>query len=255
VPRYNAPLQTILKDDSTVILDSCKIEQLIFQIRYPLAMELWDTAGRVNRRVRNIWPDTEVVSEHVTPAQIILKGPKVQIDTGITQSTISLRRPKTIEQSSQQIVDTYAAWRSELSLTELTRVSTRVLYVKDYPTILEANKELFALGLCRYPTMKVFDQPVDSPKNTVDIQYRFEDETSFAFLRLHSQEVKIEFKVTDEFTALKDVKDISETRNRFIIDFDRGLKSSIRAASFRMDEWIKGFSHILRRDLEKVLKE
>lgn len=134
----------------------------------------------------------------------------------------------------------------------MTRVSSRVLYVKQFPTMREANEELFKLKLCRLPKSKVFDQPADSPKNTFELTYRFEDEASFAFLRIRTEGVRLEFKADKEFTTLKDT---SETKNRLIIDFDRGLIKSTEAASFRMDEWLKGFMHVLRRDVEKVLQE
>ncbi|MFN0313483.1 MAG: hypothetical protein ACKVQA_00360 [Burkholderiales bacterium] len=235
-----------------MILDSFKIRQLIVQVRYAHAIELWDHAGSVNRRVQKIWPGVEVVGEAVQPNNIVLKNDKVQVDTGLEQSTISLGKLTTLDQhTSQQIVDTFVAWRHELNLTKLTRVSSRVLYVKELPTLGEANQELFKLNLCRMPPTKVFDQPTDSPLNTFVLVYRLEDEASFAFLRLHTEGVKLELKADSEFTTLKDT---SEVKNRLIVDFDRGLKQPTDAASFRMDDWLKGFMHVLRRDVEKVLK-
>lgn len=236
-----------------MILDNFKIKQLVVQVRYLHALELWDNAGRVNRRIQKIWPDAKIVGEAVQPNNVVLKNDKAQIDTGLEQSTISLRQLTTLDQyTTQQIVDTYAAWRDELSLTKLNRVSSRVLYARDFETMREANEELFKLSLCRFPKSKVFDQPTDSPKNTFVLTYRFEDEASFAFLRVRTEGVRMEFKADKEFTTLKDT---SETKNRLMIDFDRGLIESTEAASFRMDEWLKGFMHVLRRDVEKVLKE
>jgi hypothetical protein len=236
-----------------VIFDSFKIRQFVVQVRYPHALELWDHAGRVNRRIQKIWPDARIVGEAVQPNNVVLKNDKAQIDTGLEQSTISLRQLTTLDShTSQQIVDTFAAWREELSLTNLARVSSRVLYGREFPTMREANEELLKLNLCRVPKSKVFDQPTDSPKNTVVLTYRFEDEASFAFLRIRTEGVKMEFKADKDFTTLQDA---SETKNRLIIDFDRGLIKSTEAASFRMDEWLKGFMHILRRDVEKVLQE
>jgi len=236
-----------------VILDNFKIKQLVVQVRYLHALELWDNAGRVNRRIQKIWPDAKIVGEAVQPNNVVLKNDKAQIDTGLEQSTISLRQLTTLDQyTTQQIVDTFAAWRDELSLTKLNRVSSRVLYARDFETMREANEELFKLSLCRFPQSKVFDQPTDSPKNTFVLTYRFEDEASFAFLRVRTEGVRMEFKADKEFTTLKDT---SETKNRLMIDFDRGLIESTEAASFRMDEWLKGFMHVLRRDVEKVLKE
>jgi len=236
-----------------VILDSFKISQFIVQARYPHALELWDSAGSVSRRIQKIWPDAQIVGEAVSPNNVVLKNDKAQIDTGLEQSTITITQLTTLDQhTSQQIVDTFAAWRDELSLTNLNRVSSRVLFVKEFPTMRDANEELFKLNLCPFPKSKVFDQPTDSPRNTFVLTYRFEDDASFAFLRVRTEGVRMEFKADKEFATLKDT---SETKNRLIFDFDRGLIKATEAASFRMDEWLKGFMHVLRRDVEKVLKE
>ena len=236
-----------------MILDTFKPAQVVVQIDYAPALELWDSAGRVNRRVQKIWPDAQVVPDQVSPANVTLRSPKAQIDTGVTRSTIALSRLTTIDHvSTQQVVDTFAAWRSELALTKLNRVSTRVIYIREFPALRSANEALLAFGLCRWPKSKVFDQPEESDHNSFDLVYRFEDEASFSFLRVRTEQIKLELKVESDIGTLKEASDI---KNRLIIDFDRGLKQSIDAASFRMDEWLKGFVHVLRRDVEKVLKE
>jgi hypothetical protein len=236
-----------------VILDSFKIRQLIVQIRYAHAIELWDSAGAACRRIQKLWPGVEIVGELASPNNVVLKGGKTQIDTGLEQSTISLAQLATLDQhTSQQIVDTFATWRDELEFVRLTRVSSRIVYAKEFPTLAEANQELFKWGLCDFPKVKVFDQPTESALNTTDLTYRFEDEASFAFLRVFTQGVKLEIKADKDFPTMKDM---SEVKNRLIIDFDRGLKQPTEASSFRMDEWLKGFMHVLRRDVEKVLKE
>ena len=95
-----------------MILDNFKLSQLIVQIQYPHALELWDSAGAANRRLQKIWPDVEIVGDQITPNQVILKSGHVQIDTGLDKSTISLSRLTTIDQNSiQKITETFQAWR------------------------------------------------------------------------------------------------------------------------------------------------
>lgn len=232
-----------------MLLDSFKLHQLIVQIMYPEALQLWDSAGRVNRRLQSIWPGTSTAE--IRPNQQVLRSEKVQIDTGLVQSTVSCSQLTTIDQhTTQQLLNTFQAWRSDLELTQLTRVSSRVLYAKTFPTIAAANAELFSMGLCRMPRSKVFDQPTDSELNTFDVTYRFEDKESFALLRVRSEFVKLEFTPPSEFSTLQPV---TEMKYRLILDFDRGVKGVVDATNFRMDEWLKGFIHILRRDIEKVI--
>lgn len=235
-----------------MLLDLFKIARLIVQIRYAPALELWDGAGRVNRKIQKIWPGTEVVGDQVTPAQVILKSTDVQIDTGFEQSTVQVNNLKTIDQSTtQRLVETFEAWRDELELKSLNRVSSRILFTRDFSTPLEANSALFKLiGNSGRVSKKVFDQPIDSPLNSVDFTYRFEDEMSFAFLRVRSELGTLQINENPDIPEIKGGK---RSINRLVIDFDRGMKTAFDPVNFRMDEWLKGFNHLLRRDIEKVL--
>lgn len=236
-----------------MILDSSfKLSRLIVQAGYPPAPLIWDCAGKTNSRIQRIWPGLEFLLDHISPNQVILKSPGVQVETGLEKSTISLFGLKTIDQlTSDRIVETFGVWREFLGLEELSRISSRVIYTKDFKSISTANSALFALAKYQIKA-KVFDQPVDSPLNTIDCAYKFEDESSFAFLRIRTEQVTVEITPNADMPNLKGSK---ETTNRLVIDFDRGIKKKVAAADFRMDEWLKGFVHVFRRDLEKVVGE
>ncbi|NMF99689.1 hypothetical protein GPA27_20125 [Aromatoleum toluolicum] len=232
-----------------MILDSYSLHSLIVQFRYPNAFELWDRAGAIARRVAAIWPGLELTD--ADPRQQTLRGNGVQLQTSIDTATVTLRRPKTLDaRKIQQIKETFDVWRQSLELENAERVSTRGVYAKDYRSIREANAALFAMNLIRWPTTKVFDQPLDAELNSVDLQYRFEDTNSFSFLRLKSEHVKYEVDLDAEFV---DQTEIRGEKCRLVIDFDRGLLGSVSTDKFRMDDWLKGFQHLLRRDLEKVI--
>ncbi len=150
-----------------------------------------------------------------------------------------------------QIKETFEAWRDTLDLNILDRVSTRVTHSKEFVSLKEANADLLALNLARWPNTKVFDQPLESERNGLEIAFRFEDQSSFSVLRLKTEQLKAEPELDPEFF---DESTITKTKNRLVIDFDRGLLGSVGGSKFRADEWIKGYQHILRRDIEKVLK-
>jgi len=233
-----------------MILDSFKLNNAIIQIQYKNAFELWDHAGAVARGLSTIWPDLSLSEGQ--PNQQVLEGKGVNIQTGFTKSTITLSGDKALEQRKvQQITKTFEVWRDELGLGELLRVSMRVIYCKEFPSMKEANAELIALNLVRWPNSKVFDQPIDSDLNGFEIQYRFEDQNSFSLLKLKAEQLRLELDFNPDFV---DESEIRKTKNRMIIDFDRGILGSVNAEKLRMDDWIKGFQHILRRDIEKVIK-
>lgn len=233
-----------------MILDSFKINNAIIQVQYPEAFLLWDRAGEIGRQVSKIWPGIKVTEGQ--PQQQTLSGNGVSIQTGFSTSTITLSGELGFSQLNvRRVCDTVDVWRKTLEIETFNRVSTRVIYEKEFESLKKANDALFALNLVRWPTDKVFDQPMDSEQNGVEVNYRFEDDKSFSFLKLKADrrtyQVNLDPNLFDEPT-------ISKTKSQMVIDYDRGLLAPLDAEKFRMDEWLKGYQHILRRDIEKVLK-
>jgi hypothetical protein len=233
-----------------MILDSFKIHSAIIQIQYADAFLIWDRAGEIGRELSKIWDGLKVAEGQ--PQQQILVGEGVNLQTGFSKSTITISGEHALGQLKVgQIIKTFEVWRNALELAELTRVSTRVVYSKEFASMESANAGLFALNLVQWPDTKVFDQPLESDKNGLEILYRFEDDKSFSLLKLKAEQVKYEVDLDENLFGEKKMEKII---NRMTIDFDRGLLGSVNAEKFRMDEWLKGYQHILRRDIEKVLK-
>lgn len=233
-----------------MILDSFKTHSAIIQIHYADAFLLWDRAGEIARHISKIWPD--IKSSEAQPQQQTLNGKGVSIQTSFAKSTITISGEHALSQINvSHICDTFEVWRKVLELDELSRVSTRVTYSKNFESLVNANAALLALNLVRWPETKVFDQPLESERNGLDVLYRFEDDNSFSVLKLKAEQFKYE---VDLDPSVFDEPEIRKVTNRMIIDFDRGLLGTVNAGKFRMDEWIKGYQHILRRDIEKVLK-
>lgn len=233
-----------------MILDSFKLLTVIIQIEYAEAFELWDHAGAISLRLCSIWSDLKLAEAQ--PQQQILVGKDLNIQTGITRSTITLTGEKSLVQSKiHQIKDTFEVWREELGLEELKRVSTRVQYTKKFNSLKEANAELFGLNLAKWPDTKVFDQSIDSEFNSLEIRYRFQDQESFSAVMLKAEQVIYQVDLDPSFVEESVIR---KTINRIVLDFDRGLLGTVSATKFRMDEWIKGYQHVLRRDIEKVIK-
>lgn len=233
-----------------MILDSFKMRSAIIQICYADAFLIWDRSGEINRRISKIWPGVKI--EEGVPQHVTLTGAGVKIKTGIDKSTITISGEHALGQLKvSQICDTFAVWCRELELEELSRVSTRVTYSKDFESLKNANAELLALNLVRWPDTKVFDQPMESDRNGLEVQYRFEDDDSFSVLRLKAEQLKYEVSLDPN---VFDDSEIKKIINRMIIDFDRGLLGATVASKFRMEEWLKGYQHIIRRDIEKIIK-
>jgi hypothetical protein len=231
-----------------VFLDDYKLFSLTLQIQHPKAFRVWDNAGAIANAILKIWPDLEVTEGQ--PNQQTLRSPAVQVTTGIGISTIILSKVTSIDPVTvNRISETYKIWKNGLGIEQLTRLSTRAFYQRDFGSLGEANTALRQLNLVRWPTGKTFDQPEESELNVPEVTYKFEDSKSFSFLRLRTEQLKFLMKPEPPF----DDKEFSKEVTRLVVDYDRGLLGSIDANRFLAEEWFKGFQHILRRDLERLL--
>jgi len=233
-----------------MILDTFKLDSATFQITYNDAYLIWDRAGEIAEQVCKIWPDLKF--DDARPEKQTFKGKDVTIITGLNSSIITLTGPNSLSQGNIRLIkDTFEVWSQKLNLLELSRVSTLATYKKKFPTIKDANADLLALKMARWPNEKIFDQPMDADLNSVELFYRFQDEESFSTLRLKTEGTEYVVKLDSSYV---DEPEIRRSKNVIVIAFDRGILGSVNAEKFRVDDWIKGFQHVLRRDIEKLTK-
>ncbi len=195
-----------------------------------------------------IWPDLKLAEG--APNHQILASPVCQINTGLTQATITIHGDAILQGGPlKKIFETFEIWKSHLKLASLTRLSTRVVFAKAFDDIGEANRSLLSLNLIRLPDEKVFDQPMDSTKNSAEIMYRFEDENSFSFVRVRSEKRTMELQGDPDFMT----EPLTRHLCRLLVDFDRGSIGVIEINKLNISEWFKGYLHVMRRDMDKVL--
>jgi hypothetical protein len=235
-----------------MFLDTFRLTSLVCQMQYAPAYVLWDRAGAIAKAITDIWPDVDIVEAQ--PQRQIFRSERVQIETALKFSTITLWQLDSIDRKVDQIKQTFDVWKNELALKEVSRISSKATYIKDADSLEKANSELLALGLVPWPSGKVFDQPDHGEKNSFDLTYRFEDEKSFSTLRVRTEQIIFELKLDPAFdpdAALERKK----TKSRLVVDFDRGVLGAVSTNTFRVEDWLKGFQHLLRRDVDKVFRE
>lgn len=234
-----------------MILDSFRLQTVIFQIRYKEAFRTWDHAGEIAQRLNIIWPGLKLSDGQ--PNRQIFKGNNINIQTSLTSSTITLTGADSLAHDKvEQLKKSFEMWREILELTDITQLSTLTTYEREFPSLKEANDELFRLNLARWPTEKVFDQPVGSEDNGVELFYRFQDENSFSTVKLQVEKTTYEVDLNPDYV---DEAEIRKTKNKMLIKFDRGILGSLNPQKFRVDDWIKGYKHVLHRDIGKVIGE
>lgn len=232
-----------------MILDSFKVHSLIFQLQYKEAFLLWDRAGKIASGMKQIWSELKV--RNGVPNQQDLACPGCQVSTGLTQSTVVLRGDNVLLSTSlEKLSAAFKVWRFNLDIVELARISARAIFVKNFDSMDEVKRYMFSLAVVEWPTQKVFDQPIDSSKNVPDVMFRFEDEKSFTFVRIRAEERKFEVKLDPDVME----NDIKKDTFRVLIDFDRGNLGSVLTEKIKLDEWFKGYVHVMRRDIDKVIR-
>jgi hypothetical protein len=231
-----------------MLLDAYHLHTLIVQLSYDEAFELWDRAGAIARGLTELWPGVEL--DTATPGEQTFRSSSVVLQTSLKTSTITLWRPKLDPTTIARVTQSFEVLRSQLELQTLSRVSCRSKYVKDFTTQEGANSHVLRMGLTPWPDTRVFDQPTGGNGNAVEVVYRFEDEASFAVLRVGSEHLNVNIRTHPEVEN----EVVERKKHRAYIDFDRGMVAAMDARILRLDEWLKGYQHLLRRDIEKVIR-
>lgn len=237
------------KSARIMILDAYKLQSFTVQVNYKSSFELWDRAGSIARSASELWGELKVIEG--APQQQVLSARDLIINTGFNQSSISLLRERLTNQQYIGLVKSmFEIWKNSLALELVERVSARSVYTREFNSIGEANAHLLSMGFAKWPKEKVFNQSADSALNGIEISFRFQDEKSFSIVRLKAEQTTFHAELDRDYVT--DPIDIE--KNKSVIDFDRGTLGQIDASKFRMDEWITGYFHVLRRDLGKVLE-
>ncbi len=232
-----------------MLLDTMKLRSVNFQIRYDAAFELWDEAGAIARAFSNAWGGLKL--EEGQPNRVTLTKKGLMIRTELDNSLIALDVPETVDVRSKAISEAVSIWKDRLKLESFARISMRVEYVKTFSSLAGATEAVRKLGLVNWPTQKVFGQDEVGEKNGLDCLLRFEDSSAFTTLRTRAESVLMQYEIHPDFAG--DEPKVHKELHRMILDFDRGTTQPMKAKDFAAEEWLKGYFHLLRRDLPKVI--
>lgn len=233
-----------------MLLDSMRLRSVHFQIRYSPAFELWDSAGAISRAFSTAWGGLKV--DEGQPNRISLTKKGVVVRTELDNSLIALDTPETVDARSRVISEAVAIWRDHLRLEVFSRISMRVEYVKTFPSLSDAANAVRALGLVNWPSQKVFGQDESGSKNNLDCSLRFEDDVAFSVVRTRAESVRMEYEIHPDFGGNE--SRVQKELHRMVVDFDRGTTQPMKSRDFIAEEWLRGYFHVLRRDLPKVVQ-
>lgn len=222
------------------------INQLTLQLNYPPAYLLWDRAGELTRKVSVLWPGWRLEKAEAGSVMGLANNARVQM--GLDMSYVIVTGSKGFA-AGEQIAKTVQLWTSILELDTIEKIGTRAIFEKKYPDRESAHKAYRAMNLVKWPSRKVFDCAVDSPLNGGAAHLQFEDDQAMTIVRVAPQQVTMEIPAQEEFPDLEGKKVI----NRVVVDVDRQTKKSIDATRFSALDWLKGYQHLLNRDLPEIV--
>ena len=230
-----------------MLFDEFKLKQFSVQVNYPDAYSIWDAAGAVATRLSKIWPKVEL--ENATAGEVALKNDTCKVLFGIRMSYVHVTSPKSVEEHAKSIGETFEVLANKLLVTDFDRIGARAVFVKEYKSAALGIAALRAMRLARRPSKNVFNIDIESESNIETVSYKFENESMGTTVNIAFQSLKLELKTGGEFPDADASKDL----HRIVIDVDRFTKKPTSTKQFSAVEWLKGYNHLIRRDLPTII--
>ena len=141
-----APASTEIADNvvSPLSLSAFKLEQATVEIRYPLALPLWDKAGALWQSMQDKWPDLTNVSAE--PAKTVFKRPNANLVVEMEAARLTSTAPgRPLEEFGKDAKEFVNAVIQHLKITGLKRVGFRLVYYRDCGSREKAASAFFFL--------------------------------------------------------------------------------------------------------------
>jgi hypothetical protein len=224
-------------------LSAFAIEQLVLEVRYPLALNLWDNAGSLWQAVREKWPDLNLVAAE--PA-------KTTFQMGRTAFVVEIKAARIVSVNPTQSVDEFSTIAREffrlttvhLHVSLYERLGLRFIYFKKYKDRTAAASAFYSLGLVKVPSSRKFEVD-DKPVNPQYI-LRWESDKKGAVIACRAETRKIDWDPTVEQVQI--FNPIHTERNGIVIDLDYYTVAPVEPGQVDMGEWVKHAEHVITRD-------
>jgi hypothetical protein len=231
-------------------LSSFRLEQGVLEIRYPLALALWDKSGALWRSVQGKWP--ELRPTHAEPMKTVFQIGKNTLKVEVELASLTMVHPdRPLEEFSAMTKEFFAMTTQYLQISLYKRVGLRIIYFKEFKDKKEAAAAFFALGLIKVPDGKKFeidDQPLDP-------QYilRWESDKKGTLIQCRVETRKTEFDPPPALESL--IKPVHEEKSGIVFDVDYYTVSPVEPGQIDMSEWIKHALHVISRDSKYIFGE
>jgi len=231
-------------------LSSFQLEQGVLEIRYPLALGLWDKSGALWRSVQGKWPDLRLA--HAEPMKTQFQTGKNALKVEVELASVTAVNPeRSLEEFAAMTKEFFAMTTQHLQLSLFKRVGLRLIYFKEFNDKKEASAAFFALRLLNVPDGKKFeidDQPIDP-------QYilRWESDKKGVLVQCRVETRKTEFDPPAALESL--IKPVHQEKSGIVFDVDYYTVSPVEPGQIDMSQWVKHALHVISRDSRYIFGE
>ena len=225
-----------------------QLRQLTVEYRYDSAYHIWDRSGKIWARVREKLGALE--HQTVQPSNTVFHAQgRYGLSLGLDKTfIIDHQPPRSIDEDARAKIDFLSVVLEELEIAVLTRVGTRVQFVRTFSSIAEAAAAARAYNLVKEPEQRLFDVAPGLIKPTFQIEMS-DDEIAFN-ARIQPITKTLKFTAPPEARGL-DSQSIIEQQLQVDIDFY--TEKSTPVAGFDLSNWLEKWRRVLNRDLEALL--
>jgi hypothetical protein len=228
-------------------LSSFQLEQAVLEIRYPLALSLWDKSGALWRSVQGKWP--ELRPTHAEPMKTAFQAGKNALKVEVELASVTSVKPeRSLEEFSAMTKEFFSMTTQHLEISLYKRVGLRLIYFKEFKDKSEASSAFFALRLMNVPSGKKFE--IDDRPTDPQYILRWESGKKGVLLQCRAETRKTDYDPPPALESL--MKPIHQEKSGIVFDVDYYTASPVEPGQMDTEQWIKHALHVISRDSSYV---
>jgi hypothetical protein len=226
-----------------------KIDQLTIEYRYPNAYYLWDNAGHIWSEVAAVFGP--LTTQNIAPNNVTQHAMnRFSLHVGLDKSFLIDHQPaRSFDESCELHVLFFEAVTSLLKIRDISRIGTRILYVKEYETLAKAADVMKEFRLASVPTEKLFGVSAEQVRPVYHLEVS--DENLGYNFKLLSRSETTKFEPPPEVSRLE-AKEV--VTNGVLLDIDLYTKKMVRVDSLDLQEHLSKWRRGIHRDMDKLLR-
>lgn len=233
----------------SIELSKFRTVKSVLELRYPTNFLLWDRVGSFWTTLleNSSEPNIKAASPNNTTVQI---GHDIEASVAIDKSTIVCAYPGTdlakLRKLAGQLVPELVHC---FSINTFQRIGLRTFYHLSFPDKEAASDYVFSNS--SMPRVSGRHLNVEGSAADPEMSFRFEDGNVGFIARLSVKQVNVEVELPMELRE-EDEKATSKSKTDVVVDLDYYVGSKTETDMVNIDEMIKTWSHVQRRDLGKL---